>query len=63
MAENEWYRINNIDSLDTPAVAIYLERVKKNIQTLVQSVDDVLRLRPHIKTHKSPEAAVGETKV
>src|SRR5688572_11821831 len=55
MAENEWYKINNIDSLDTPAVAVYLERVKKNIQTLIESIDDVSRLRPHIKTHKSPE--------
>jgi D-serine deaminase-like pyridoxal phosphate-dependent protein len=55
MAENEWYKINNIDSLDTPAVAVYLERVKKNIKTLIESIDDVSRLRPHIKTHKSPE--------
>jgi D-serine deaminase-like pyridoxal phosphate-dependent protein len=53
--KNEWYRINNIDALDTPAIVIYLDRVKKNIQTLIQSVDDVARLRPHIKTHKSPE--------
>ena len=34
---------------------IYLDRVKQNIQTLIQSVDDLARLRPHIKTHKSPE--------
>ena len=53
--KNEWYQINNIDALDTPAIVIYLDRVKKNIQTLIQSVDDVARLRPHIKTHKSPE--------
>ena len=53
--KNEWYQINNIDVLDTPAIVIYLDRVKKNIQTLIQSVDDVARLRPHIKTHKSPE--------
>ena len=55
MAELEWYKINNVDVLDTPALAVYLDRVKKNIQTLIQSVDDVKRLRPHIKTHKSPE--------
>ena len=52
---NEWYKINNVDGLDTPAVVIYIDRVKKNIQTLIQSIDDVGRLRPHIKTHKSPE--------
>ena len=55
MAELEWYKINNVDALDTPALAVYLDRVKKNIQTLIESVDDVARLRPHIKTHKSPE--------
>jgi len=37
--KNEWYQINNIDVLDTPAIVIYLDRVKKNIQTLIQSVD------------------------
>src|SRR5689334_20868999 len=50
-----WFTINNIDSLDTPALAIYPERVGKNIQTLVASIDDVKRLRPHVKTHKSAE--------
>jgi D-serine deaminase-like pyridoxal phosphate-dependent protein len=50
-----WYSINNSDALDTPAIVIYLDRAKKNIQTLVNSIDDVNRLRPHIKTHKSPE--------
>jgi len=53
--KHEWYQIDNIDALDTPAIVIYLDRVKKNIQTLIQSADDVARLRPHIKTHKSPE--------
>jgi D-threonine aldolase len=55
MAEHEWYKINNVDGLDTPAVVIYVDRVKQNIQTLIQSVDNLARLRPHIKTHKSPE--------
>ena len=50
-----WYEINNVDALDTPAVVVYIDRVKKNIQTLLQSIDDINRLRPHVKTHKSPE--------
>jgi D-serine deaminase-like pyridoxal phosphate-dependent protein len=52
-----WYQINNSDILDTPAIVIYLDRAKKNIHTLVHSIDDVRRLRPHIKTHKSPEVS------
>jgi D-serine deaminase-like pyridoxal phosphate-dependent protein len=52
---NEWYSIGNVNSLDTPALAIYPERVKNNIDVLVKSIDDVKRLRPHVKTHKSSE--------
>lgn len=55
MSEQTWYEINNTEGLDTPAIVIYIDRVKKNIQTLIGSIDDVNRLRPHIKTHKSPE--------
>jgi D-threonine aldolase len=54
-SDSQWYTIDNTESLDTPAVVIYLDRVRQNIKTLVDSIDDVTRLRPHIKTHKSPE--------
>jgi D-threonine aldolase len=52
---NDWYSIGNVGTLDTPALAIYPDRVKNNIDALVKSIDDVKRLRPHVKTHKSPE--------
>ncbi len=55
MSDLAWYEITNSDVLDTPALVIYIDRVKKNIQTLIESIDDVTRLRPHIKTHKSSE--------
>lgn len=50
-----WYNIKNIDTLDTPALVIYQSRVKQNIEKLVALIDDVNRLRPHIKTHKTKE--------
>jgi D-serine deaminase-like pyridoxal phosphate-dependent protein len=53
----DWYIINNTDTLDSPALVIYPDRVKENIQTLVGSIDNVARLRPHIKTHKSAEVS------
>ena len=53
----EWYVVDNINDLDTPALVIYPDRVKKNIQSLIASIDDVSRLRPHIKTHKSSEVS------
>ena len=50
-----WYEIQNIDTLDTPALTVFPDRVQKNIETAIGYVDDVKRLRPHIKTHKSPD--------
>lgn len=52
---NSWYSIQNIDQIDSPALVIYLERVRKNIETVIHMIDDVSRLRPHVKTHKSPD--------
>ena len=54
----KWYTINNIDKIDSPALIVYRERVVENIQTLISKIDDVKRLRPHVKTHKSKEAAL-----
>ncbi|OQP66477.1 threonine aldolase [Niastella vici] len=50
-----WYQIQNIDELDSPALVIYPERVKANIETLKAMIDDPQRLRPHAKTHKNKE--------
>jgi len=51
----DWYTINDIDKLDTPVLVVYPARVKKNIDTAIGMIDDVARLRPHVKTHKSAE--------
>jgi D-serine deaminase-like pyridoxal phosphate-dependent protein len=54
----EWYTINNVDELDTPALVVYPERVKYNIDLVKTMIDDVARLRPHVKTHKSPDVSL-----
>ena len=56
MTTNDWYKIDDIGYLDSPALVVYPERVKANIQTAIRMVDDPGRLRPHIKTNKSPDA-------
>lgn len=56
MSDSNWYLINDIDKLDTPALVIYPERVKQNIALLKSMIDDVSRLRPHVKTNKCREA-------
>lgn len=53
-----WYAINAIGSIDSPALIVYLDRVKNNIALLKNGIDDPQRLRPHVKTHKAPEAAL-----
>jgi D-serine deaminase-like pyridoxal phosphate-dependent protein len=56
MSEN-WFEIKNINELDSPALVVFPERVKHNIQLAIDMIGDVNRLRPHIKTHKSAEVA------
>jgi len=52
---SEWYTINNVDQLDSPALVVYPDRIKENIRVLKQFVPDVDRLRPHVKTNKCAE--------
>ena len=58
MTQGNWYIIKDIEKLDTPALVVYPKWVKENIDILKGMVDDVSRLRPHVKTHKSKEAAL-----
>lgn len=51
-----WYQISDIENLDSPALVVFPERVRANIQTAIQMVGNVRRLRPHVKTNKSPDA-------
>ncbi|MEO8711758.1 MAG: D-TA family PLP-dependent enzyme [Parafilimonas sp.] len=49
-----WYEIKNIETIDSPALIIYKERVLQNIQSVIQ-MKDVGHLRPHVKTNKIAE--------
>ena len=53
--EKEWYRVLDTSSLISPSLLIYPDRIEKNIVEMISLVDDVKRLRPHIKTHKTAE--------
>ncbi len=50
-----WYAITNVAATDTPALVVFPERVKHNIQVLTSMVTGVEWLRPHVKTHKMAE--------
>lgn len=57
MEQVPWYSIDDLSRLDTPALVVYPNRVKQNIARLISTVGDTSRLRPHVKTSKSREAA------
>lgn len=53
----DWYLVENIDELDSPALVVYPERVRENIRTVKNMIGDADRLRPHVKTNKSREVS------
>lgn len=53
--ESSWFLFEGMETLDSPALVVYPDRVKQNIATAIRMVGDVKRLRPHAKTHKSPD--------
>jgi len=55
--KENWYLLKNIDELDSPALVVFPDRVKHNIRLAIDMIGDVSRLRPHIKTNKSPDVA------
>ncbi|MBL8891684.1 MAG: D-TA family PLP-dependent enzyme [Planctomycetaceae bacterium] len=50
-----WYEVENIASVATPALLLYPERIRQNLQAMARRAGDVSRLRPHVKTHKLPQ--------
>jgi D-serine deaminase-like pyridoxal phosphate-dependent protein len=54
-APQDWYLIQSTEQLDSPALVVYPDRVKANIQLAIGMTGGVAGLRPHIKTHKSPD--------
>jgi len=53
----EWYSIKNAETIDTPALIIYPDRVKHNIDLLKTFVSNPAQLRPHVKTNKCPQVS------
>lgn len=49
-----WYEIQNISEIDSPALVIYKDRAHENILAL-KNMKDVEHLRPHVKTNKIAE--------
>lgn len=53
---SNWYIIQNIETVDSPSIALYTDRLKHNINEMVSLVEGKTeRLMPHIKTNKMPK--------
>ncbi len=50
-----WFELENVNAVDSPALIVFPERIKKNIDKAINLTGSAGRLRPHVKTHKSPE--------
>ena len=53
--ENSWYLILNEPEVSSPALLIYPDRIENNIRQMIRTTGNVKRLRPHVKSHKTPE--------
>jgi D-serine deaminase-like pyridoxal phosphate-dependent protein len=54
----DWYIIDDVEKLDTPALVVYPDRVKADIDLLKSMINNVDRLRPHVKTYKNKEVTL-----
>lgn len=50
--QQDWFAINEIEEMDTPALLVYADRVRDNIRRAVLLAGNPARLRPHMKTSK-----------
>ncbi len=51
----EWYELNSAESILSPALLFYPERIRHNIDQMIKAAGTADRLRPHVKTYKCRE--------
>lgn len=53
-----WYQIDNAETVDSPALMFYPERIRENLRRIIAIAGDTSRLWLHIKTHKMREVVL-----
>ena len=53
--DSNWYEINTVEDVISPALVVYPDRIEANIKMMIQIAGGTDSLRPHIKTHKIAE--------
>ncbi|HEY6167563.1 MAG TPA: alanine racemase, partial [Verrucomicrobiae bacterium] len=51
----DWYRLANEADVVSPSLLFYPDRIRENIRRMITMAGGAARLRPHMKTHKTPE--------
>lgn len=57
---SETYRVKDVSSVITPALLVFEDILRANLDRMIQIAGDASRLRPHCKTHKIREIAALE---
>lgn len=52
---SDWLRLDDEDRIASPALLVYRDRLEANLERMLALVGDPARLRPHVKTHKTPQ--------
>lgn len=52
MPAKPWYILNNPEQTDSPALLVYPDRIRHNIDEMIHIAGTPDRLIPHVKTHK-----------
>jgi len=59
----DWFHIQNIDTVDSPALCVFPDRIQRNIDQMLHYVNgQSQRLRPHVKTYKMSEVVKMQQK-
>jgi len=51
----DWYRLSNADTIVSPALLVYPDRIRENLRRIIAIAVEPRRLWLHIKTHKMRE--------
>jgi D-serine deaminase-like pyridoxal phosphate-dependent protein len=51
----DWFKVENVNDILSPALAVYPERIRHNIDEMIRIAGSSDRLRPHVKTYKMPQ--------
>ena len=55
MSSHNWYQLKNCSHLLSPALLVYPDIIRSNVSASIRIAGAPERLRPHVKTHKTPQ--------